>query len=303
MNKIKQCTYTFLLILTCLVASPIIFKQIWTTSAEKKKPSPSKEIEIDIHKGAETPSQNEKPQTSEPALEGTSDSSAQPVTDEPVTESNSQDSSQNYITFQFAEADPSYFDDALFIGDSRTVGLNEYGTLKNAEYYCDVGYSASTLNNSHIKGGKLTSKLSSNQYGKIYIMLGINEVGNDIEYTMAAYRALIDEIRSYQPNAIIYLQANLHVTQLSQTSVINNAALDNLNERISQLADFEKIFYINVNSIFDDGNGNLRDELTNDGVHVFAKYYTDWCSWLCLNVVPEGATGDGNSIYYYEKIE
>ncbi len=293
MNKIKQCTYTILLILTCLVASPIIFKQIWTTSAEKEKSAPVKDIEIDIHKGAEIPSQNEKPQTSEPASENTSDSSVQPATgekatDEPATEPNTQEADPHYITFQYTEAEPSYFDDALFIGDSRTVGIYEYGTLKNADYYCDIGYSASTLYGSHIKGGALTSKLSSNQYGKIYIMLGINEVGNDIEYTMTAYRALLDEIRSCQPDAVIYLQANLHVTQLSQTSVINNAALDVLNERISQLADYEKVFYINVNPVFDDGEGNLRNELTNDGVHVFAKYYTDWCGWLCLNVVPEG---------------
>ena len=32
-----------------------------------------------------------------------------------------------------APADASYFDDALFIGDSRTSGLESYGTLKNAD--------------------------------------------------------------------------------------------------------------------------------------------------------------------------
>ena len=31
--------------------------------------------------------------------------------------------------------DASYFDDALFIGDSRTVGLKEYGTLNNATFF------------------------------------------------------------------------------------------------------------------------------------------------------------------------
>ena len=31
---------------------------------------------------------------------------------------------------QFTTVDASYFDDALFIGDSRTVGIAEYGSLK-----------------------------------------------------------------------------------------------------------------------------------------------------------------------------
>ena len=40
---------------------------------------------------------------------------------------------------QFTTVDASYFDDALFIGDSRTVGIAEYGSLKNATYFADVG--------------------------------------------------------------------------------------------------------------------------------------------------------------------
>ena len=39
---------------------------------------------------------------------------------------------------QFTTVDASYFDDALFIGDSRTVGIAEYGSLKNATYFADV---------------------------------------------------------------------------------------------------------------------------------------------------------------------
>ena len=37
--------------------------------------------------------------------------------------------------------DASYFDDALFIGDSRTVGLKEYGTLNNATFFANTGLS------------------------------------------------------------------------------------------------------------------------------------------------------------------
>ena len=50
----------------------------------------------------------------------------------------------------FITSDSSYFDDALFIGDSRTVGLCEYGTLKNADYFASTGMSVYKLWNEKI---------------------------------------------------------------------------------------------------------------------------------------------------------
>ena len=52
------------------------------------------------------------------------------------------------------------------------------------------------------------------------------------------------------------------------------------------MADNSKLYYLDVNGQFDDANGALQEELTSDGVHVLAKYYTDWCTWLCQNTVP-----------------
>ena len=54
MNRFKQCTYTVILLLTCLVASPMIFKQIWTNSEKKKKEVVVGTAEIDITKGMTT---------------------------------------------------------------------------------------------------------------------------------------------------------------------------------------------------------------------------------------------------------
>ena len=49
MKKLKQCMYTIFLILTCLVASPLIFKQIWDSSKEVEPASSKKPPVIDIH--------------------------------------------------------------------------------------------------------------------------------------------------------------------------------------------------------------------------------------------------------------
>lgn len=41
----------------------------------------------------------------------------------------------------FTTADASYFNDALFIGDSRTMGLKEYGQMEGAEFFANTGMS------------------------------------------------------------------------------------------------------------------------------------------------------------------
>ena len=87
---------------------------------------------------------------------------------------------------QFTTVDASYFDDALFIGDSRTVGIAEYGSLKNATYFADVGlnvYVAQTKAVAVKNVGTVTlpQLLSQKTFGKVYIMLGINELGNDLD--------------------------------------------------------------------------------------------------------------------------
>ena len=80
-------------------------------------------------------------------------------------------------------------DDALFIGDSRTVGLMEYAGIDGADYFCTVGMSVYNIHKKPVSVpnvGKvtLTELLNSKKYGKIYIMLGINEVGYKFSSTV-----------------------------------------------------------------------------------------------------------------------
>lgn len=283
MGKFKQCFYTVILILTCFVASPFIFRQIWNNSkvkahTETAKTAPTVENSTDI-----TPDPaNADDQSQTQIYNG----DPQPVVTAPAAPDDaSQTETPAKADFTFVRSDPSYFDDALFIGDSRMVGLSEYGTLKNADYFCSIGLAAYKIKTESIDGMTLESALSGKSYGKVYIMLGINEVGNDIEYTMSYYREMLDMVRRMQPDAVIYLAANLHVTAEAQSAAISNAGIDVLNSRISELADGIKVFYINVNSLFDGDNGSLNPEYTSDGVHVFAKYYATWCDWFCANTV------------------
>ena len=185
-----------------------------------------------------------------------------------------------------------YFDDALFIGDSRTVGISEYGDLNNAIFFANTGmsvYNVFEKNVSVPQVGKLKLEqlLTYKKFGKIYIMLGINELGYNQEKTLKKYKDLLKFIQEKQSNAIIYIEANLHVTaeRSNKDKTINNININKINNEISQLADNEKIFFIDVNEKFDDENGNLSSNYTQDKVHIYAKYYKEWSDWLSQNAV------------------
>ena len=191
---------------------------------------------------------------------------------------------------QLTTAPEGYFDDALFIGDSRTVGLYEYGRIPGATYFATTGMSVYSIFYDEVGNTSFQDLMDSRTFGKIYVMLGINELGYDFEHTVTEYEELIEWIRQCQPDAIIYIEANLHVSADRSNSdrIYNNGNLDAFNERIAELADGVHIFYLDVNPLFDDGNGNLADKFTVDDTHVLGKYYRTWSDWIAENaaVIP-----------------
>ena len=178
-------------------------------------------------------------------------------------------------------------DDALFIGDSRTVGLMEYAGIDGADYFCTVGMSVYNIHKNSVSVpnvGKvtLTELLNSKKYGKIYIMLGINEVGYKISSTVEKYSELIEFIKDKQPNAVIFIQANLHVSKSRSDSdkVVNNIAINGLNAELAKLADGKSKFYLDANILFDDKTGALSSDKSEDSTHLYAKYYSEWGRWI-----------------------
>jgi len=194
--------------------------------------------------------------------------------------------------YEFTAGDKAYFDDALFIGDSRTVGIKKFGTLENADYFATTGLNLYKIFVTKMKtddGQQITleEKLQHNVYGKVYVMLGINELGYNFDTTVEKYREFLEYIRSLQPDAILYVCANLHVNDLRNQvdEIHNNAAINRMNEVIAGFADQKNTFYLDVNPVFDNENGNLSDDYISDDSHLKAEYYEQWCAWYCENVI------------------
>ena len=197
--------------------------------------------------------------------------------------------------YEFTEVDDDYYSDALFIGDSRTVGLSEYCEELDtrATFYSKVSLTIfDVMKKEFIKtdDGKIgvEQALSENQFGKIYIMLGLNEIGTgDTEYFTDAYREVLDKIRELQPDAIIYIQGIMHVTarKSDKDKYFNNARINERNEGLKALADQKDVFFIDMNEAVDDENGNLDSSLSFDDVHLKASSYERWHEFLLHNAI------------------
>ena len=289
MNRFKQSAYTVLLAATCFVASPLIFHQIWKSSSDAKKQTQSPPLVVKTEGRLSADSSvidKVQEHTMGPVDIITTEADDNPKPMIVTTAADTTNSEAKKQPELFVTSDPSYFDDALFIGDSRTVGIKEYGTFKNSVFFCEPGFSACRIDEAKVGGKSLDDILTDGKFGKIYIMLGINEVGNDFEYTLGAYRSLVEKVMEKQPEALVFLQANLHVSASAEDKVINNSGINSLNNAIATLADDKRVFYIDINELYDDDHGALNEGYTSDGVHPVAMYYTQWCEWLCTKTVP-----------------
>ncbi len=228
----------------------------------------------------DTAPQTTKPQTTKPSVTNP------PVTTPPVTSPPVTDSP---ITDEDRVNDPNYFDDALFIGDSRTVGLANYGRITGATYYAKTSknvknlFAAGVASETEKSGLDLTEFLKKYTFGKIYIMLGINEIGYSYDWIVKYYKADIEKIRELQPGAVIIIQSNMHVTKAKSDAnpkTFNNNRINELNRRLAQLADNETVFYVDICPAFDDSTGAMNPAYTGDGVHLKGKYYALWRDYL-----------------------
>lgn len=193
-------------------------------------------------------------------------------------------------TYDYILENDSYFNDAAFLGDSRTLGISDYAGLEGADFFCDNGMTIYKLLEDggvtwQRTGEKVDMKtvLQEKQYGKIYIMLGMNELGyGDTPMYKKQYSKVIRQLRKWQPEAIIYVMANLHVSREKNNmeSEFNNVNINDKNVAAARLANGRDIFYLDCNPLFTDEEGYLRAELTFDGVHLYAQHYDKWRDFL-----------------------
>lgn len=194
--------------------------------------------------------------------------------------------------YSFVTATDDYFSDACFIGDSRTVGISQYAGIEGATFLCRTSLSIYDYEKPKITfenhKTSVHDVLAQNQFAKIYLMLGINECGiGTPQYFYEHYRDVVNDIRSLQPDALIFIQGNLLVTEQksSEGGSITNENLIARNNLIATLANQKDIFYIDINESILCDNGALVSDYTWDQVHIKAQYYPLWKDFLLQHAI------------------
>jgi lysophospholipase L1-like esterase len=112
----------------------------------------------------------------------------------------------------------------------------------------------------------------------IYIMAGINDLrkGDSDDAILRNYRRIVRRLRQAHPQTQIIVQSILP-TRLPKLS---NSRIRHINTQLTLIAKQEGANYLNIYSWFTDIEGNLRPELTTDGLHLSQEGYDVWRSAL-----------------------
>ncbi len=173
--------------------------------------------------------------------------------------------------------DYTCFNNSAFVGDSRFAGLLNNTQLLEPDFYCEVGVNVSTICKQNVikleDGTKvnLATAIAQGSYDKVFIQLGINEVGWDnIDYFQQCYEEIINTIKVKQPTATVYAISIIPVTELkdAEGTYVNNVNVARFNERIKAASDKCGAVYLDATPALCGDAKVLPIGASNDGVHL-----------------------------------
>lgn len=196
--------------------------------------------------------------------------------------------------------DMSWFDDAVFIGDSITLKLSYYNdatfVLGNAQFVCagslGWGNALFELNDPGavhpFYGGEYVlteNAIEASGANKALIGLGMNDVGlYGVDDSINNASELIDRIQSNSPNAVLYIESVTPMIESAQTESLNNDLLRQFNSELEVLAQEKGCYYLNTHEVFVDSKGNLPLSLCSDpeelGIHFTNEACEIWIDYL-----------------------
>ena len=123
--------------------------------------------------------------------------------------------------------------------------------------------------------------LAAGNPAKIFLMIGVNDVSHDLtaDSISGDIARLAERIRRDLPQTRLYLQSCLPVNQSfgryhrldGKEQVVRD-----INRNLREYAAANGITFIDLYSLMADKDGNLRADLTNDGLHLLGPAYLIW---------------------------
>ncbi|NJO20277.1 MAG: lysophospholipase [Spirulinaceae cyanobacterium RM2_2_10] len=175
---------------------------------------------------------------------------------------------------------------SILLGDSITLWFTDE-QLPSGRTWLNQGISGE---NSHGLLRRLRL-IDATQPETIYLMIGINDVLNGVsdETLLANYTLIVRSLKRSHPDAKIIVQSILPHSGAKATwegrdrLLINpNLRIRNLNLQIEAIARRERVFFLDLYSLFADADGALRLELSTDGLHLNPEGYRVWATALTV---------------------
>ena len=186
------------------------------------------------------------------------------------------------------EASDDFFEDAAFVGNSLMDGFRLFSGLTTCTYFAAtsmtvVGVDSNKsipLDNGY--AGTIMEALAQRHFGKIYVLLGINEIGFEPSYFKQLYADMIDEMREIQPDADIYIMGLTPVSEYKSNTndTFTMTRVRAYNEVLYELADEKGCLYMDLCDALCDESGYLPSTVTSDGVHFSAAEYKVWLNYV-----------------------
>ena len=196
--------------------------------------------------------------------------------------------------------DVSYFDDAIFLGDSLADGFKVYNRsleLKDssAKYLTQKSTSPRTFLQPgvHVDAGAgpvdVWATIGMVQPGKMYITLGTNALMSmSPEDFIASYYQLIDKIRETTPDTQIYVTTITPVAawKSQKEPRLSFDRIYRSNQLIAKMCVEKDLALINLYDVLKSSSGYLREDIAaGDGIHLSPSGYREWLDYLFTHAV------------------
>ncbi len=203
-----------------------------------------------------------------------------------------------------------FFNDAVFVGDSITVGLEYYvrnerkagrDCLGNAQFLCEG--SMSYTNSRGSIGAKHTIHPKYNGQEvliedgiklcgakKVFLMLGMNDfLAYNMNTVKSNIRDTLDKIKAVNPGVKIYIQSVTPITEGKEHDNFTNANIDSFNQILRGIAGEYGLRFVDINSQLKGPDGYLKAEYCGDngsngmGIHMSSAGSKAWINYLINN--------------------
>lgn len=174
------------------------------------------------------------------------------------------------------------------MGNSLMDGFRLFSGLTTCDYYTATSMSVSAVSSKACisldngSTGTILQGITQKPYGKIYIELGINEIGYDKDTFISQYGKMLDQIISAQPNCTIYVMGLTPVSQTKSASgdTFSMDRVKDFNTSLRQLAADKGCYYMDLVAALSDETGYLPASETTDGIHFSANIYKKWLEYV-----------------------